>query len=277
MNSNKTVSVLGAGWLGFELALSLISQGYRVKGSTTTPSKIDLLESKGIDPYLIDLSGEAIQSPFFEADILIINIPPGRRDPDVAINYPKRIEKALQAAKEGGVKHVILISSTGVFASGVAEYPEWEFPMYSDHPTNVDDKSASALIEAERMLQQFYNANGSIIRFGGLVGGERLAGRFLAGKKDITDGAAPVNMIHRDDCIGIIKAVIEKGTWGKTYNATSDGHPSRRDFYTAQANKYGFELPTFLDEDQAIGKVISNIKLKEGLKYHFIHPDPMLF
>ena len=65
----------------------------------------------------------------------------------------------------------------------------------------------------------------SILRFGGLAGGDRKAGRFLAGRKDVKNGAAPVNMIHRDDCIGIIHRIIENPLWGRVWNCllyTSD-------------------------------------------------------
>jgi nucleoside-diphosphate-sugar epimerase len=277
MNSNKTISVLGAGWLGFELAKNLIAQGHQVKASTTTPAKLDLLVAAGIDAYLINLSDEISSSSFFDADILIINIPPGRRDPNVETNYPARIEKALKFAKNRGIKNVVLVSSTGVYVCEVIEAPQWNFPIYIDSGPNAAGKSAAALIQAEYLLRKYFDINGTIIRFGGLVGGERLAGRFLAGKKDIPNGQAPVNMIHRDDCIGILKEVIQQEAWGKTYNATTDEHPCRQDFYIAQADKYEFEPPIFLEETQASGKVISNKVLKEDLGYRFIHPDPMLF
>jgi len=277
MNSNKTISILGAGWLGYELAKELLLLGYNVKGSTTSPEKLDYLKSNGIEPFLLDLSKEISPSTFFETDILILNIPPGRRDPDVATNYPARIKKAILLAKEGSIKNMVLISSTGVYTSGFSKSPEWDFPTYIGEPANAEGKSAVALITAEQLLRQYYSDNGTIIRFGGLVGGDRLAGRFLAGKKDITNSRAPVNMIHRDDCVGIIKTIIKKNMWGKSYNATADEHPSRSSFYIAQAEKYGFEVPTFLEEDQADGKIVSNRRLKEDLNYNFIHPDPMLF
>ena len=35
----KNVSVLGCGWLGMPLAISLLDEGYSVKGSTTTEKK----------------------------------------------------------------------------------------------------------------------------------------------------------------------------------------------------------------------------------------------
>ena len=39
-NFNKTISILGCGWLGHPLAKFLISENFIVKGSTTTISKL---------------------------------------------------------------------------------------------------------------------------------------------------------------------------------------------------------------------------------------------
>jgi len=279
MNTNKTISILGCGWLGFELAKSFLAKGYKVNGSTTSPDKISKLEKVGTAPFLIDLSDDvnSLNQGFFKSDILIINIPPGRRDPEVHINYPSRISKALDLAKTNGVENVILVSSTGVYASLEAHAPDWQFPIYTNNPSNAKGNSASALRSAENYMLVNYFDNGTVLRFGGLVGGDRLAGRFLAGKKDLNNGHAPVNMIHRDDCIAIINSIIEKKEWGKTYNAVADEHPRRENFYTAQAVKYKFDAPTFLNNDKAEGKIVSNRLLKKELGYSFIHPDPMAF
>ena len=51
----KTISLLGCGKLGFPLALDLLETGYHIKGSTTTPSKIEKLEQSGITPYLLNI------------------------------------------------------------------------------------------------------------------------------------------------------------------------------------------------------------------------------
>ena len=55
--------------------------------------------------------------------------------------------------------------------------------------------------------------NTTVIRFGGLIGYDRMPGKFLTGKKDLPNGDAPVNLIHRDDCVQIIYQIIknEKG------------------------------------------------------------------
>ena len=82
--AGKTISILGCGWLGTPLAERLVQAGHTVKGSTRTPEKLAALRAKGIQPYLIRLgpdlnNGEA--ADFFDSDVLILNIPPGRRDP----------------------------------------------------------------------------------------------------------------------------------------------------------------------------------------------------
>ena len=42
-----TISLLGCGYLGFPLAIELIKKGYYVKGSTTTPTKLQQLKKTG--------------------------------------------------------------------------------------------------------------------------------------------------------------------------------------------------------------------------------------
>ena len=50
----RTIAVFGCGWLGFPLAQQLRQAGFRVKGSTTTPSKISQLTLAGIDGFLLE-------------------------------------------------------------------------------------------------------------------------------------------------------------------------------------------------------------------------------
>ena len=77
----NTISVLGCGWLGLPLTRFLLDKGYKVKGSTATPEKLDELESSGIEPYHITLTPEInddYNPEFLNTDILIINFPPER-------------------------------------------------------------------------------------------------------------------------------------------------------------------------------------------------------
>jgi hypothetical protein len=43
----------------------------------------------------------------------------------------------------------------------------------------------------------------------------------LAGRENLENPDAPINLIHQTDCIGIILKIIEKNSWGETYNAAA--------------------------------------------------------
>lgn len=95
-----------------------------------------------------------------------------------------------------------------------------------------------------------------------MIGSDRKPGRFFSGKKQLKNGDAPVNLIHRDDCIGIIQHVIENEIWGEVINACCPIHPTRKDFYKIAAKKDGFALPEFIDGKKNY-KIINCDKLKQ--------------
>jgi nucleoside-diphosphate-sugar epimerase len=257
------ISILGAGWLGLPLGEALIQEGHEVKGSTTSSEKLDLIKEKGLTPYFIDLDQEEeLPLDFFQTDILILTLPPGRRDPNVQKNYARRIQKVMEAIQNSSIQHHIYTSSTGV-------YGEQEGLITEQHPLKPNTNSSKAVYEAEQALNKT-DIRLTILRLAGLVGGERKPGRFLAGKKELADGEAPVNLVHRDDCIGVIQSIIRQKVWGEVFNVCADEHPSRAVFYIDQAKKLGLEPPSFMEEEKTKPyKVISNRKVKEILGYNF--------
>lgn len=265
------VSILGAGWLGLPLGAALASEGHEVKGSTTSEEKMDAITEKGLTPYLINLDQEKeLPEDFFQTDLLIITLPPGRRDPNVLDNYHNRIRKVIQAIQNSPVQYLIYTSSTGV-------YGEQEEVVTEKTAVAPNSLSREAVYQAEIMLKNTGRPL-TILRLAGLIGGNRQAGRFLAGKKGVSDGAAPVNLVHREDCVGIIKEIIRQKAWGEIFNVCADGHPSRAEFYKEQAIKLGLEPPEFLEEQKTkLYKVVSNEKVKKLLGYRFEYSDPMVF
>ena len=84
-----------------ELAKQLLVDGYRVKGSTTSENKLNLLKDAGIEAYLavFELGACTFNDAFFQSDILIISIPPKRNSPSTNA-YPEKIEAIAAAAKK---------------------------------------------------------------------------------------------------------------------------------------------------------------------------------
>ncbi|RFZ94700.1 SDR family oxidoreductase [Mucilaginibacter conchicola] len=235
-----TISILGCGWYGLPLAKALVNDKHKVKGSTTSVDKLTLLEEASVEPFLINLSAEEATFPdlFFDTDLLIIAIPPKSRSAEGA-EYLSKLQKVVERIRRHQIKRVILISSTGVYADRNCVVNE-------DIPPEPDTAAGKILFEAEELFRNQTDLKTTIIRFAGLVGPERHPGRFFAGKQDIANGLAPINLIHLDDCIGITQSIIDGEAYGHTFNAVAPHHPTRADFYTQATDKAGLALPGFI-------------------------------
>jgi len=261
------ISILGCGWLGLPLAKALLDGGYTVKGTTTNREKMTVLSSEGIMPYLINLHSEGVQGDLTaflsEADILIIDIPPGlRNDPDA--NFIGKIGRLKDYIKKSGVKKVLFVSATSVYEDSP------EFPVYTENdPANGTAENSKQLRSAEELLKNSESFTTSIVRFGGLFGPGRNPVNFLAGKKDVKNPKAPVNLIHLEDCIGIILEIINKEAWGEIFNAVSSEHPNREDYYSRKATENKLPFPEFDQDEVSIGKIIGYVNLNEKLDYSF--------
>ncbi len=265
---NNKISILGCGWLGLPLAEFLISKGFSVKGSTTNYNKLSLLSSRNIDPFLLELKpgikGDRIKE-FFNSEILIIDIPPG--GDDKVTYHPEQVKSILDEVKGSFVSKIIFISSTSVYGNVNREVTEID-----EH--DPEKESGKALKIVEDMLVSEPSFEKTIIRFAGLIDDDRNPVKFFAGRKNISGGNIPVNLIHRKDCINVIYQVIVLDAWGGIFNACSEMHPSKREFYTAAAEKLNLPVPGFIDTDDGY-KIVNSDKLKRRLGYKFLYPDPL--
>lgn len=269
------ISILGCGWLGLPLAETLLDNSHTVKGSTTSESKLDRLKEKGIEAYLLRLNpGVECDDcrSFWESEVLVLNIPPGRGRDNLIDFHTRQIQSIIDALKLSSVKHLLFVSSTSV-------YPEQPGLVEEDDAKEgkAGRTSGNALLKAEAMFRKESAFKTTVVRFGGLYGYDRNPAKFLAGRKKLDRAKAPVNLIHRDDCVRILSQIIEEGIWGETFNAVSDGHPPRKMYYTAAAEKMGLQAPSFDRDEGEDYKVVSNRRLKNRLKYTFKYPNPMNF
>ena len=169
--------------------------------------KLEALQDLGLEAYRIHLNDlkENI-SYFLDSDILIVAIP----FKDVVA-----FQKFVLEVEKSPIKKVIFISSTSVYSDA----PLTTFRVTESTKPNPETESGKQLLESETVLQSNTNFKTTVIRFGGLIGEGRHPIHFLAGRKNIENPDAPINLIHQKDCIGIIKAVIEQNCFGETFNA----------------------------------------------------------
>jgi nucleoside-diphosphate-sugar epimerase len=261
-----TISILGCGWYGKALATVLIDDGYHVKGSATSTEKLETLAELGIEPFLVNFKAneENYEFEFFTCDVLIISIPPRTRHGEGGDYLPK-IQRIIDAAMRHNVQKIIYISSTAVYGESCDKVTEADVPV-------PDSKSGVRLVQAEELFNGQPAFKTSIIRFGGLVGPGRHPGRFFAGKKDIPNGQAPVNLIHLDDCVGITQAVISQNKFGLIINGVAPHHPAKMNFYGKATAQAALDAPQFIDELSA-WKVIDSAVLPMELNYRFRIPN----
>lgn len=249
----EKISILGCGWLGKPLAISLMKQGFAINGSTTSEAKLSEFQEIGITPFLINL--EYLKhniTAFLASEILIVALP--SKDIEGFKNVICHIEKS-------AIKKVVFISSTSVYGNS------------EEVVTEASETLPSALTTIEMLFKNSSHFETTIIRFAGLIGYNRKPGNFFKDGRKIPNPKGFVNMIHQDDCIQLIEKVIEKNAWKQIFNGCADTHPTRREFYTKCTLDIGLKLPEFEEVEKINQKVISNKKSKEILDLNYQYSD----
>ena len=262
---NKKITIAGLGWLGNAFASTLLSFGYTVKGSVTDTAKAQEVTRRGIAAYPIVLTETGVTGKIdtflSDTDVLAIMIPPGLRR-NTGANYALKMAHFLHEIENAAIKKVILISSTSVYDDAQGEVTEKDVPK-------PQSNAAKQLYDVEQIFFNTPAFETTIVRFGGLFGGSRNPVRFLAGRKGLSNGNAPVNMIHREDCIGILLSIIQKNAFGHIFNAVAPQHPTKREYYTAQAEKLGLTAPQYDEEGDVVFKKVDSTSVYDVLGYEF--------
>lgn len=222
------ISIIGLGWFGSPLATELAADGHIIYGSTTSEEKVHGLKSKNISPF--KLKYPEVPSRI-DSDILILNVPPFAEELEWFKSWDINPET-----------WIIFISST-----------------------SVESKKDSHLSLQEEWVKSF--SNWTILRFGGLFGGERHPGKFLSGKKNLAGRLWRVNMLHQKDAIGFTKKIIAEKIQSKTFTVISDEHPTREEFYTNYCREHNLPLPEFDQSDSSEKSPLSNEEARKIYRF----------
>lgn len=180
---------------------------------------------------------------FYACDALIIAIPPSDEYLDVIEDayFSVSLNEALDT-------QIIFLSSTSFY----------------------DGKKI--IIEAEE-LAKIKEPNTVILRLGGLMGYDRIAGKYTAGK---TVEDTPTNYVHRDDVVGIIESIIEQRLKDKIFNVVAPIQRQKKEIYTQNSKQFGFE-ETHFSENISKNKSLSSDILCDVLGYTFKKEDVRKF
>lgn len=254
----KQISILGCGWLGTPLAEQLLKKDYVIKGSTTSLSKMNMLEDLNIKPYHIDIyhnNLEYIDYFLKGSELLIITIPPIREETQPS--YADNFKKITPYIKKHNIKQVIMMSSVSIYAPSTEVITEL-YNSYSNEPT------AKQIRDAESVLLCDPSINACILRLGGLFSADRKPVNYIAKREFLDNPDLPINMIHLEDILAFSMAIIEKGFNSNCiYNIVSPNYESRKDYYQKEAEKYNIILPPLGENNWETQRKISGKKISE--------------
>ncbi|GAA0853989.1 NAD(P)H-binding protein [Aliiglaciecola litoralis] len=264
------ITLIGAGWLGLPLAKALGENGHQILATKRSEKGVLSLQQQHIQAQQFelgqDLSSEAVQA-LLNTDMLIINIPPGRKtlQPDVFLSQMKAL---ISQAKTSGTKSLLFISTTAVYGEASRVVYEYSEP-------NPTTDSAKVHVEIEQWIRHTFGPQASILRLAGLVSEDRHPARFLAGKKDIEQGQQVVNLVHRGDVIQAIKYIIKGQHFGQTFHLSARDHPSREAYYCWAAQSLGLATPSFCATTSSeLGKQINCQLTLDTLGMTMTYPSP---
>ena len=268
LNPSLSVGIVGCGWLGTALATTLLKKGFSVQATSSKLENVAKLNAKGINTEQLTLpatSEQLREQQVFQQKFLVIAITPqlrqGRTD------YAAKIESLVEAAKQQGiVQRIILLSSTAVYDGLTGLVDE-------QNTVNLAVEKVKILHQAEQAVMKFAK-QANVIRLSGLLGPERHPGKFLLANKTLVNSTARVNLIHQQDAVGLIIALLQEHYFAGIFNGVSDTHVTKQEYYQAAAAALAMDFPdkTLAKPDEN-SKVVSGEKAKQVLNYKFIYPD----
>jgi nucleoside-diphosphate-sugar epimerase len=151
---------------------------------------------------------------------------------------------------------IIFISSTSVYGVTDGAWVDESTPPGGNFETQEDAQNAQWLLNAENLVLAS-GIPGIIFRLGGIYGPGRHRLRLLKeGKMKPSFTDLYTNRIHRDDIVGGLELLLEKGKAGEVYLGVDDDPATQREFYTWLCQK--LNLPVSGESDNGAAKTTAH-------------------
>ncbi|BFT31465.1 SDR family oxidoreductase [Alteromonas sp. D210916BOD_24] len=264
----QQVVICGYGWLGGYLGTSL-QRGNTIIGTVRNKEKATLLNKQGITAIQYTLGDDTgILCHYLKDATLVLNIPPGRKNNDLA-DFSSNMCSLINDAIAAGVAHILFISTTSVYGDST----ENTVTEYS--ATHPESASAKAHVAIEHHLSSLADkVKVSIVRLAGLVGPDRHPAYSLSGRT-VSAGNKRVNLVHINDVVDALRTIISSPSAQSLYVLCSTSHPKRGEYYTQAAQALHILPPEFSDTQLApCGKVVDATQSWRALNLAPVYASP---
>ena len=276
------ILIVGCGYVGRPLGQELARLGHEVFGLRRSQLAAEELTAAGITPLHADITQPQTLANLPRNFDWVVNCTAsgGGGAEDYRKIYLEGNRNLVAWLADSPPEKFVYTSSTSVYGQNDGSMVTEKSPVEPDAPTST------VLVETEKYLlaavaQRRFPA--VILRVAGIYGPGRGHGfkAFLRGEARIEgDGMRWLNMIHRDDLIGVIIAALRDARPGEIFNVADNEPVSQRTFFEWLAAKFNRPMPPVVAADAetwrrrgVTNKRVSNAKLHAALKYAFQFPD----
>ena len=295
---DSSVGIVGCGWLGTALAHQLQAQGVDVLATRSNVENTELLKSQGVNAEVLCLPAEQARlntHAIFKQQCLVIAITPQFRQGRV--DYADKVQQLVQSAKVGNcVEQVILLSSSAIYNGlfglvdesitldlsadkvSVLNDAEQAVLNFNSHNFNLNNFNGKSFNEnsGNSSNDDLVNRNAYVLRLSGLVGPNRHPGKFLLNGRMLKSPQAIVNLIHQQDAVGLIQALLQSDSPSGIFNGVSSTQVTKKQYYQVAASALQLPAPNFEESEQSLDsepKIVSGKKTRTELHYSFVYDD----
>lgn len=280
-----SVGIIGCGWLGSSLAYHLKEQGVAVLATRSNAENTEQLNNQGINAEVLSLPAEQAllnSHAIFKQQCLVIAITPQFRQGRV--DYADKIQQLVESAKASNcVEKIILLSSSAVYNGLSGKVAEDSMLDMSADKVSLLNQAEQAVLgfnshaqEASSLPDDLNNKKAYVLRLSGLVGPKRHPGKFLLNGRMLKSPQAIVNLIHQQDAVGLIEALLQSELCGGIFNGVSSTQVTKKQYYQAAAEALQLPTPVFDGSEPVLEndpKVVSGKKTQAALAYSFVYDD----
>ena len=273
--------ILGLGNIGKALAGQLREKGHHVHGTTTSPAKVDSLETV-VDnvSVLFGHEREKVATAGEGCDAVVVTVSPDVRKSSTVEEREAHYREVLVdtcTSAAAACNRVIFASSFSVYGDG----GEGDDPISEETPCGNNEEPSSKYFQAAEQAV-LANDAGCVLRFPDMYGAPgdlsypdrvRLAHEHLGGKT-IFSADAPLYCIHYYDVVHAMLHVIENDLSGIFNVCDDDNLPyTNKQVFDAICDAEALPRLEFLNQIKAPNRRISAGRLY-ATGYRVQHPDP---
>src|SRR5437870_10937123 len=209
------VLIVGCGYVGLPLGTELVRQGHEVFGMRRSASSDAYLAAAGIKPLTGDITRpEALAKlpAIYDWVVNCVSSAHGGVDDYLAV-YLHGTRNLIEWLSPAPPQKFVYTSSTGVYGQTDGSWVE------ETSPTEPAADTAKVLVQTEKLLRESAPKFPAVVlRVAGIYGPDRgyWLQQYLKNEAKLEGkGERILNMIHRDDLVGVNVAALKRGRPGE--------------------------------------------------------------